>query len=393
MISESEGSVQQDLSRHRHVCHITSVHDRDDARIFWKECLSLSKAGFEVTLIVADGTGNEVRSGVRIVDTGKPGPGRLSRFLHSWFDVYRCALKHPSDVYHFHDPELIVTGLLLKLRGHRVIYDIHEHVSKQILLKNWIPAIIRKPVAAVFGALETWASRRFDALVVPQVSMQESFGKLNERCRLIPNFAQVEEPIDKADHPARAILFHAGGLTAARGFHNMLEAMKYLDKRCELHLAGTLESENYRELLRSHPLAASIFYHGRLPYGKVAELYRKTHIGIILYNNVGQYHLSWAVKLFEYMAHGIPVIMPNFGSWPDFNREHGCGVCVDPVNARQVAGAVHSLLDNPRLRNELGENGRRSVRLHYNWAVAAERLVGLYRDLLTTGQSTGAATS
>ena len=48
------------------VVHLTSVHPRDDIRVFLKECRSLAAAGFEVFLVVADGRGPAVVEGVRV---------------------------------------------------------------------------------------------------------------------------------------------------------------------------------------------------------------------------------------------------------------------------------------------------------------------------------------
>ena len=42
------------------ICHITTVHTRYDIRIFWKECLALSKAGNDVRLIVCDKQKDEI---------------------------------------------------------------------------------------------------------------------------------------------------------------------------------------------------------------------------------------------------------------------------------------------------------------------------------------------
>ena len=53
------------------VCHLTSAHNRYDTRIFLKECSSLAKNGYEVSLIVADNLGDESKSGVKILDVGK----------------------------------------------------------------------------------------------------------------------------------------------------------------------------------------------------------------------------------------------------------------------------------------------------------------------------------
>lgn len=49
------------------VCHVTSVHQRYDTRIFHKECTSLAKAGYDVTLLVADNKEPEIRNGEKII--------------------------------------------------------------------------------------------------------------------------------------------------------------------------------------------------------------------------------------------------------------------------------------------------------------------------------------
>ena len=50
------------------IAHVTTVHPRDDIRIFRKECLSLAAAGYETHLVVGDGLGDELRDGVHITD-------------------------------------------------------------------------------------------------------------------------------------------------------------------------------------------------------------------------------------------------------------------------------------------------------------------------------------
>lgn len=72
------------------ICHLTSVHNRFDTRIFLKECTSLANAGYNVSLVVADGLGNEVKNDIAIHDFGLT-KGRLSRMLSTTKRVFRRA--------------------------------------------------------------------------------------------------------------------------------------------------------------------------------------------------------------------------------------------------------------------------------------------------------------
>ena len=50
-----------------HIVHLTSAHPRYDIRIFLKQCISLAKR-YTVSLIVADGLGDEVKHHIQIFD-------------------------------------------------------------------------------------------------------------------------------------------------------------------------------------------------------------------------------------------------------------------------------------------------------------------------------------
>ena len=69
------------------VCHLSSVHQRNDTRVFFKECVTLQKNGYDITLVIADGLGNETKSDVKIIDVGKP-VNRFSRIFITVIKVF-----------------------------------------------------------------------------------------------------------------------------------------------------------------------------------------------------------------------------------------------------------------------------------------------------------------
>ena len=116
------------------VCHITSVHRATDPRIFYKECASLSKAGYEVVL-VAPGTGERIEQGIRIVGAGEIPATRMERMLRYARHVVDLALAQKAQVYHLHDPELLSHVSRLRKTGAAVIFDAHEDVAEDIAEK------------------------------------------------------------------------------------------------------------------------------------------------------------------------------------------------------------------------------------------------------------------
>lgn len=139
--------------RKRTIVQLTTVHRCDDARIFVKQCMSLVRQDdLDVNLIVADGSGNTVSNGVTVHDVSRPRGGRIGRAVVGTIRIFRKARQLRPDLVHFHDPELIFAGGLLRLLGYGVIYDVHEDLPKQILTKYWIPLSFRRLISLLSAA-------------------------------------------------------------------------------------------------------------------------------------------------------------------------------------------------------------------------------------------------
>ena len=133
----------------KRVCHITTVHLRNDNRIKLKECKSLAAEGFEVHLVVGDGLGDFFGENVQIHDIGPKPQSRIQRMWAQPKRALKRVLALRPDIVHLHDPELLPVGVKLAQKGMRVIYDAHEDVPRQNLTRHYIPRRIRPARSSV----------------------------------------------------------------------------------------------------------------------------------------------------------------------------------------------------------------------------------------------------
>jgi glycosyltransferase involved in cell wall biosynthesis len=369
-----------------HVVHLTSVHSAYDLRIL-KECRSLADAGYQVTLI-APHSCNEIIGGVQIRGVFML-EGRFQRMTRTVWRVYREAVRQRADIYHFHDPELIPVGLLLKARGKKVIYDAHEAYPQKILCKSWIPLKLRALVSRLFAVVESIASVTLDHVIAADRWTAATLpGCHVTTVANYPLITPMQDERSKAKSvPDKHTLLYAGGLNDDRGLQVMLEIAKLLlDRDVELHLLGDFEKpEDERHIRELH----NVRYFGFQPLETLYGHMRNADLGLVLLQPVPAYSYAGenTNKLFEYMFCGLPVIASNFSNLRQIIKDTRCGLCMDPKRPDQVARAILHLLERPRLREQLGENGRNAVLKTYNWAMEERKLLNVYRNLSTDGRA------
>lgn len=366
----------------RRVCILTTVHHPFDTRVFHREAKTLLEAGYEVILI-ARHSSEEIVDGIHIVPLAQPS-NRFERMTRMMFLALRLCIRQKADVYHFHDPELIPLGLVLKLIGKRVIYDVHEATPEDILVKEWVPSPLRPLLSHAVGWLEKTCSWLFDHLIVASAYTGRSFSKSNTT--LIANYPLssfiASNDNRKAVKGAPTILIYAGDLTFDRGLNTMLDAANLLkDQNVELHLVGRCGDE--AQILMSSP-PPNVRYFGFLTLSEVFEKLHNADIGLLVLQPTPAYlHAAENTnKLFEYMACGLPVIASHFDGLKRILENNDCGICIDPANPNELAATVTRFVEDSGLKMRMGSNGLRAVRQKFNWDVQAAELKTVYRQLL-----------
>lgn len=345
------------------------------------------KAGYDVTLI-AQHDKDEIVDGIRIVPLPRP-KNRIVRMTKTVWQTYRKALKIDADIYHFHDSELIPIGVLLKLKGKRVIYDIHEDVPKDIQDKLWIPVHIRSVLGKSISLIETFAAKVLSGLISATPSIASRFPLY--KTVVVQNFPILQELNENNAHPYNqrpGSIVYIGNITEVRGPKEMIEAIEFLPGSLDVNLilAGAFSSSGLEEELRQMPGWARVDFLGWISRMAVREILDNARIGLVLFHPAPNHIESQPNKLFEYMSAGIPVITSDFPLWRQIVEDAGCGLLVDPLNPKAIAKAIQWLLEHPKKAESMGQRGRRAVEKHYNWEREGKKLVGFYELLLSSKQ-------
>jgi len=364
----------------RHVCHVTTVHDADDARILYKECVTLREAGYDVTLI-APHSECTVIEGVRVVALRRLARNRIHRTVDRPLAAYRAAVAVDADLYHFHDPDFLPYGVRLARAGKRVVYDVHEDVPVQIRTKDWIPAPARPAVSRAFARLEAACVARLDAVVAVNDEIAERLGRHQPLTAVVANYPRLDEiaPASSWDERIRAVGY-VGNITRLRGACELVDAMAHTDT--ELHLGGDILPPELRAELEQSAGWDRVRYLGRLERARVAELLARVKVGVVPLHPIDNYVEAYPVKLFEYMAAGLPVVATDIPRWRELLEAHDCGVCVAHGSPEELAAAINDLLDDDDRARAMGERGRRAAVERYSWQTQADALTGLYARLL-----------
>jgi glycosyltransferase involved in cell wall biosynthesis len=363
------------------IAHLTSAHPRYDTRIFVKQCRSLAALGHAVTLVVSDGRGDERIDGVHIVDVGRL-PGRLNRVLRTTRRVLRAARRIDADVYQLHDPELIPAGLRLKRLGKAVLFDSHEDVPVQLLAKPYLHPLARRLLSAGFGAWERHAYRRFDGLVAATPFIRERLLRIHPNTVDVNNYPTLQEFDAAPDWDAKvAEVCYVGSISAIRGIRELVRACELLHSPARLSLVGNFAEPALEREVSHFAGWRRVDAHGHLDRAGVQAAMRRAVAGLVTLHPVANYLDALPVKMFEYMAAGLPVIASRFPLWQEIVEGNGCGVCVDPGNPAAIAAAIDHFCLHPQVARRMGENGRRAVHARYNWRGEADKLAGLYDGL------------
>jgi glycosyltransferase involved in cell wall biosynthesis len=350
-------------------------------------CQGLSRRAWQVTL-VAPNAPSQVAGGIPIVGVRVPS-GRFLRALLGGYRTIRAARAIEADVYHLHDPELLIWKWLLERPGRVVIYDMHEYVAGAITTRPWIPDGLRRALALCWKLLERIVLRS-SPVVLAENSYAAHYPWLKRKA-IVLNLPDTDALFAMNTKHASDTAVYVGRVSATRGSLRMIEALRLLQERginLGLHVVGPIAETHRQELVATieRGNVRGVLLHGYQQPLAAWQVAASSIAGLAILEPEPNYINSFPTKMFEYMALGLPVVVSNFPLYRQIVEGAGCGICVDPLDAGAIADSLERLVRDPQLRRDMGQRGQDAVRNEYRWDRQLDRLEAFYYANLSTAR-------
>lgn len=255
--------------------------------------------------------------------------------------------------------------------------------------------------ATGFGNLaataERWTLTHADAVVVVSSCLRKhvlSLGVRADRIHVVPN--GVDPSLFRPGKPDRAlrqklkldggpVLGFVGGLRPWHGVEALPPLMEQLSRR-HRHLRlvivgdGQLRRDLERDFKRSGLDGCAVFT-GSMAHEQIPAIIRQFDVALAPYPKPDHDFYFSPLKVFEYMACGIPAVAANLGQIPEVVTDGKTGLLYRAGDVKALASCCDKLLRDAKLRITLGKAAARKVHAEFTWDRNAGRIIELGRRL------------
>lgn len=294
-------------------------------------------------------------------------------------------------------------------RGRR-IRVIHAHTISSLLPALWLRHVVKAPVlydahelesrqsiapvrARLMAATERSLIRHVDAMITVSDSIADWYAANYrvERPVVVRNIPDVRVAAARTSSPlmreacgipaGHLVFLYLGALFRGRRIEQFIRVFSRLPGHLHVVFMGYGELEPIvREAAARWP---NVHFHPAVPPEELLLHTASADIGLHGGENISlSYFLSLPNKFFEYLAAGLPVLVPG---WPEMERivsEHGCGWIVAGEDDADWMAAITSL-DANSIAAAAGRS--RVAARQFSWAAEEPALLRVYETLLNAG--------
>jgi glycosyltransferase involved in cell wall biosynthesis len=174
-----------------------------------------------------------------------------------------------------------------------------------------------------------------------------------------------------------------------KGLHNLADAFILLRKLAgsrtyRLRIAGWLGKHNERYFTEIRQKLSAAGLGGDVEHVDCPAHADKVKFlqSIDVLSVPTTYREPKGLYILEALSHGVPVVQPRHGSFPELLDRTGGGLLVEPGDPAELAAGLRRLLDDVAMRTEMGAAGRAVVHEHFTADVMARNTLAVLQDVI-----------
>ena len=242
---------------------------------------------------------------------------------------------------------------------------------------------LRKVLSVLTELFENFIAKRIDGVIAATPFIRDRFLKINSNTIDINNYPIIKELITSENTEQKEnSVFYVGGVTRVRGIVELVKSLELCKEPVKLNLAGIFAPTELFDEIKQLKGWEKVNYKGFVDRVELKQLLFSSKAGVVTLYPTINYLDSLPIKMFEYMACGLPIIVSNFPFWIELLKNENCALFVDPKNEKEIAQAIDYLLKNDDIAKAMGERGKNMVLQKFNWEVEEQKLYKFYQNIL-----------
>jgi len=374
------------------VAIVSTGHPPFDERIFNKIGMSLTKSGYDVSVIVTTEKIDRKISSINFKGIDSSGFGR---FREKFKFIIRELKNFNPDVIINCEPIPVLisyffTLLQRNIKPAKIIYDVTEWYPDNIFLKR---KGLKRILLFIGGHIINFLATNFsDYLFIGEETKVNRYRKYSPKKKFsIISYYPVLDYYNQSTRKVenKEIFFgYAGVISVSRGLEIFYRLISELNKKLPDYkfgfiLAGRFESPAEKIYLQKfESLGIKFNYYDWTSYKNFSRYLEPVHICLDVRPPNKIYERSLPIKIFDYMALGKCIIASNYEPIRKIFEIANCGVLVNPVDLNDIVSKTIELINNPEKIFNYGLNARLASETFFNWKICEEELLRVLREEL-----------
>lgn len=217
---------------------------------------------------------------------------------------------------------------------------------------------------------EKLALRRANLVISVSEPLLKRAQQLNPNCILIPNGANLQSFPQPNRTRRENFIVYAGSMDEWAGLRLVIKAFPSIKDKfpwIKMKIIGAGEEKNALEKLsKSLSIQNNVVFTGRLEYDQMAATLCHCYLGLAMFKPGKAAAYASPLKIFDYMAAGLPIIATDIGDIGRLVKESNSGIAVK-WNSKAFIGAAEEILAKPKLWSKFHDNGLEYVK-KYDWS-------------------------